>query len=503
MATLTTIDNGQIVSSINTIINSSKTFSNPDASDAERQAAAEDGTAALITLISIAQPQLQSMSGVSLAGLAGATLSAKRSADDLEKSLKEGNTEKAISDGLGLAAGLGGIIVAAPSASKELRGAGLALSLGATAAKQLYDSRKGYPPPLTYNEIKRKAPRRLGNVKSARLIYTDPLALDLDGDGIELTRLSGETSVKFDADGDGVRTATAWIASDDALLVLDRNGNGLIDDGSELFGDQTRLANGQLAADGIAALADLDSNCYGVFSALDARYDDVRLWQDRNQDGISQADELIRLADAGVASISLTATSPNTSLTDAVLEREGTWTATDGSTHQTGSFDFAQDSYWTAFDSITVSEAAKALPNIGGNGFVRDLREAATLNPKLIDLYAAVENATTRAEYQDAVGKLYREWAGSSAYQDASDQAKAHGSGYGLIASAPKDAQEAGWLDMAIMASEADRNAFRVTLSAADRTKFDAMRERMTAPLEAIFAYEAFTGTTLLHYGKL
>lgn len=197
-----------------------------------------------------------------------------------------------------------------------------------------------------YRKIARRAPRRLGNVKTARR-YTDPLALDLDGDGIELTRLSGETSVKFDADGDGVRTATAWIASDDALLVLDRNGNGRIDDGSELFGDQTHLANGQLAADGIAALAELDSNGDGVFSALDARYGDVRLWQDRNQDGVSQADELIRLADAGVASISLTATSPNTSLTDAVLEREGTWTATDGATHKTGSFDFAQDSYWT------------------------------------------------------------------------------------------------------------------------------------------------------------
>ena len=339
-------------------------------------------------------------------------------------------------------------------------------------------------------------------VKTARR-YTDPLALDLDGDGIELTRLSGETSVKFDADGDGRRTATAWIAGDDALLVLDRNGNGRIDNGNELFGDQTVLSNGQLAADGIAALADLDTNGDGVFSVLDARYGDVRLWRDRNQDGVSQADELIRLVDAGVASISLNATRPNTVLPDAVLEREGTWTATDGSSHKTGSFDFAQDTYWTAFDSITVSETTKALPNIIGNGWVRDLREAATLNPGLVDLYAAVDNATTRVEYQAAVGKLYREWAGSSTYQDASDHARAHGPGYGLIASAPLNEQEASWLDKAIMASDVARNNFRATLSATDLAKFDAMRERMTAPLEAIFAYEAFTGTTFLNYSKL
>ncbi|RTL42127.1 MAG: hypothetical protein EKK49_01285, partial [Rhodocyclaceae bacterium] len=245
-----------------------------------------------------------------------------------------------------------------------------------------------------YSELKQRAPRRpnLGTVKTPRP-YTDPLVVDLDGDNIELSRLSGATSVKFDGDGDGVRTATAWVAADDALLVLDRNGNGRIDDGRELFGDQTRLANGQLAADGIAALAELDSNGDGIFSALDARYGDVRLWRDRNQDGISQADELIRLVDAGVASIALNATSPNTGLIDAVLKREGIWTATDGSIHNTGSFDFAQDTYWTAFDAITISEAAKALPNIGGNGYVRDLREAATLNSKLIDLYAAVESA--------------------------------------------------------------------------------------------------------------
>lgn len=440
-------------------------------------------------------------------GAASAVVNLSKALSDLRSAKTE---EGQISAALAVASAVGGVVVAIPTPAT--RGVGTLLLVGGAAAKEIYDKRKSLQEAMqspqlniSYDSIRRQPLRRpqLDKVKTARRVYADPLALDLDGDGIELTRLSGATSVKFDADGDGLRTATAWIAGDDALLVLDRNGNGRIDNGSELFGDQTLLSNGQLAADGIAALADLDTNGDGVFNALDARYGDVRLWQDRNQDGVSQADELIRLVDAGVASISLNATTPNTVLTDAVLEREGTWTGTDGNTHKTGSFDFAQDTYWTAFDSVTVADAAKLLPNIGGSGWVRDLQEAATLNPTLVDLYTAVDNATTRSDYQAAVGKLYREWAGSSAYQNASDQARAHGTGYGLIASAPQDAQEAGWLNMAIMVSEADRNAFRATLSAIDLAKFDAMRERMTAPLEAVFAYEAFTGTTFLNYGKL
>ena len=88
----------------------------------------------------------------------------------------------------------------------------------------------------------------------------DPLTLDLDGDGIETVGINTNNPILFDHDGDGVKTATGWIGSDDGLLVLDRNNNGTIDNGKELFGDNTVMSNGQTAADGFAALADLDSN---------------------------------------------------------------------------------------------------------------------------------------------------------------------------------------------------------------------------------------------------
>ncbi len=78
------------------------------------------------------------------------------------------------------------------------------------------------------------------------LKYVDPLVLDLKGNGFSITPLSA--GVMFDANGDAIKTGTAWIGSEDGLLVWDRNNNGLIENGSELFGDQTVLGNGLKAA---------------------------------------------------------------------------------------------------------------------------------------------------------------------------------------------------------------------------------------------------------------
>ncbi|WP_333839787.1 hypothetical protein [Pelomicrobium sp.] len=92
----------------------------------------------------------------------------------------------------------------------------------------------------------------------------DPIILDLDGDGLETVGLA--SNVYFDHDGDGVLTRTGWAGKDDALLVWDRNANGLIDTGVELFGDFTVLPNGTLAPNGFAALAALDANGQYFFS---------------------------------------------------------------------------------------------------------------------------------------------------------------------------------------------------------------------------------------------
>ena len=236
-------------------------------------------------------------------------------------------------------------------------------------------------------------------VKTIR--YVDPLILDLDGDGLEITPLSN--GVLFDADGDTIKTGTAWAAADDGILVWDRNNNGIIDSGQELFGDETILANGQKAAHGFAALSELDTGSVvdgvrvgasdGVFDSKDSQYANLRIWRDLNQDGISQADELKTLADSGVQGIELDSTATDINYGDAILAQSGNFTRSDGSTGHAGSFILAQNNFVRQFTPIAVSAAAKALPGFQGSGWVRDLQEAATLSPEFVALLNQARDA--------------------------------------------------------------------------------------------------------------
>jgi len=150
-----------------------------------------------------------------------------------------------------------------------------------------------------------------------------PLAFDLDGDGVELT--TAQDGVQFDIDVDGDLEQTAWVEADDALLALDRNGDGMITDRSELFGDTDGFA------DGFENLASYDSNGDGQIDAQDAIWGDLRLWQDVNQDGVSDADELLTLDQIGIASISLTSMQPDDMhLSGNWISHTGTYTTVDG-----------------------------------------------------------------------------------------------------------------------------------------------------------------------------
>jgi hypothetical protein len=165
----------------------------------------------------------------------------------------------------------------------------------------------------------------------------DPLVLDLDGDGIETVGINPLAPVLFDHDNDGVRTGTGWIKSDDGLLVLDRNGNGTIDGGAELFGDNTPSAAGALAANGFIALQGQDSNADGQINSQDTSYTQLRVWRDLNQDGISQAGELQTLSQAGIASIGVAGTATNVDLGNGNTQiASGSFTRTNGTTGQSG-----------------------------------------------------------------------------------------------------------------------------------------------------------------------
>ena len=275
----------------------------------------------------------------------------------------------------------------------------------------------------------------------------DPLAIDLDGDGIETVGIPSTGSpILFDHDADGVKTGTGWLKGDDAWLALDRDGNGSIDSGRELFGVDTLITvteslqpDGPLqtvtrnARSGFEALRMLDtgngtagSAGYGdgVFDARDAQFANVKLWRDLNQDGISQSGELLSLADMGIKSMALTPSTTSTNLGNGnTVTGQAVVTRSNGSTTQIDSVDLqasnlnlADNPFYREFtDSIALTELARALPEMGAAGWVRDMREAMSLGTPAGDAFAAVVSqyaqAGTRDDQLALMDQLLQDWA--------------------------------------------------------------------------------------------
>jgi trimeric autotransporter adhesin len=249
-------------------------------------------------------------------------------------------------------------------------------------------------------------------------VRVDPLIFDLDGDGIKTTSLD-QSCTYFDLDNNGFAERTAWVDASDGLLVLDRNNDGQITSGQELFGDQTLLANGARAASGFEALKEFDSNRDGRIDAKDEVYSKLKIWRDLNGDGISQAEELKGLSDYNIASISLSSTSSNASdVMNNIQRRVGSFIKTDGSGGVIGEYLLNRntlESHDLLDGKITISEDILALPDLPGAGNVSSLRVAMAKDTsgRLKKLVSDLVNANDTINRNQLFTEAVYKWTGA------------------------------------------------------------------------------------------
>jgi len=243
---------------------------------------------------------------------------------------------------------------------------------------------KTLPPYLTGKKELISVKELMIGASTAQVIRRDPLVLDLDDDGLEIDPLG--SGAHFDLDRNGFAEETAWVNKDDGLLVFDRNGDGIINDGGELFGDQTTMADGTTAASGFEALTEMDTNGDGIISSEDEKFADLRVWQDANSDGFTAEGELKTLKEVGITAIDLENQMVNKDIAgNNTIVREGVYFKDDGTLGNVGELLFERDTLNTEGNEVRENEddireqllenlEVVFLPEFKGYGTVHSLR---------------------------------------------------------------------------------------------------------------------------------
>jgi len=220
-----------------------------------------------------------------------------------------------------------------------------------------------------------------------------PIVIDLNNDGINT--LSLDYTRNFDLDNNGFAEATGWIQKDDALLAYDRNGNGKIDNGSELFGNHTLSDNYYSHTsgntNGFSALKEFDTNNDGIIDKNDKDFDKLLLWQDKNSNAITDEGELIKLSDK-VRSIDLNYKQISTSNNGNSIRQTSTATLNDGTKVKADDvwFKVSLNKTKEIIDQDKIPLDTQALPQVIASGNLNSLRVAASKNETLatmINLY--------------------------------------------------------------------------------------------------------------------
>jgi Ca2+-binding RTX toxin-like protein len=244
--------------------------------------------------------------------------------------------------------------------------------------------------------------------------HVDPLLIDLNRDG--KTDTSGARF--FDMNTNGRLELISWVSSDDGLLVIDKNNNGLIDDGQEVFGNSYVKSDGTVAEGSFEALSDIDSNGDGIINADDDNFADLLVWADLNDDGIFADDELVSLENVGIESISLSTTnSGEVDENGNTVVEEGQIAWSDGETGIINAYEFWNSDRITLDPEGTeIPEEIQDLPNLLGRGLLTSLHLAMTIDEsgelkELVEDFCSEGDSAARLAILDEI--LYA-WANAS-----------------------------------------------------------------------------------------
>lgn len=249
---------------------------------------------------------------------------------------------------------------------------------------------------------------------------SSPLVFDLDDSGtIELKSLANSTTY-WDIDVDGFAEHSGWVTGGDGLLAIDTNEDGIINNNTELFGDSTGYGNG------FAALASYDLNHDWLIDAEDAIYEDLIMWVDANENGLSEEAELYTLSDLDIISINLNATPVSQTNQGHAVTHTSTFTVDTGSGLDARAVHdvwFQNDNVNTTYrEDVEFDPAVLFLPSMRGYGNLPDLYIAMSMDNtgtgNLLDLvsdFAALDLDdifTDDSTALDAVKDILFRWAG-------------------------------------------------------------------------------------------
>lgn len=261
-----------------------------------------------------------------------------------------------------------------------------------------------------------------GKFNDGKTSRVDPIVLDLGNNGFNPTSLNG--GVNFDLDGNGMAERINWIQGDDAILAYDKNEDGVINDGTEVFGDNTILKSGEKAANGFEALAEFDSNGDGIINAEDERFEQLLVWQDLNGNGISDEGELKTLTDMHIESINLDYSKLSTNTkSGTVLGNVGTFSFTDGTESRMAEYWVMSQKFNTVdTNPIEIPEQIAALPNVNGMGNVYSLHKAMTLDAtgRLTELVTSFMDTTDESTRKSLISDMLMIMTGAENTEDGS-----------------------------------------------------------------------------------